>query len=178
MVNAGVQVFVGCYLNISTAGTQVLRYIYDNTGMPVYPWVSLSANADSYWHGWTSEIEDYPDQTYRGTGMSYPPAYVGYAGMVNTLFNTKSTVDGVYPVIGLDWWGLTDDSPGAATNFGLITDNDNAYDGNCAIIATGTDAFAFPCGGENPPTGSSGYGDFLAPVTATNVGVLQSLQLP
>ncbi len=86
-----------------------------------------------------------------------------YANIVNRLFNFRAT-DGVYPVVGIDWWEYPDKvTRGEFDNFGLVTVRDNAYDGKEAVHESGKDAWGYPTGGEG-----SDYGDFLTTVTETN----------
>ncbi len=182
MQDAGAQAFIACYgdpnKSSGSLGTEVATDIYVQTGLPSYVWYSVSAEADSYWYPCTSGEVDFPTQEDRGAGGT---GQYGYGTALTALWGATST-NSDYPIIGVDWWGLTDDNlPPAAscggehTDFGLITDNDNAYDGNCAIASGGTDAFSYACGGED--TGKS-YGNFLSSVTSTNVTTLQSLQAP
>ena len=181
MQDAGVQVFVGCYEPKSPNGTTVLTNIYNAVHAPVYPWVAMSAEQDSFWYPCPSETNDYSKQTDRGM--------TGYANTLSALFSAQGS-DQSYPVIGIDWWGLTDDNGSSysnhnypscpplgsrgggneATNYGLISNNDNAYDGNCATIAGGTDAWNVACGGE-----ANDYTNFLSHVTASNISILQQL---
>ena len=56
------------------------------------------------------------------------------------------------------------------TNWGLLTPNDNAYDGREAIIATGTDQWGYPTGGE-----TANYGDFVDSVQSANYGIYAQL---
>ncbi len=173
----GVEVMIGCYNPTPASDSPAVdRFLYDVSGEPVYVWYTATANADSDWHqlwcdtngnyygpGGTNYCQsnqtDYPLQTTRGAQ---------YATDATTIFNIQGT-DGSYPVLGVDWWEWTEKVP-EHSNFGLISDSDNAYDGNCATVAGGVDAFGVPCGGE-----PANYGNFLWHVTAANVSILQSL---
>ena len=83
------------------------------------------------------------------------------------LYNAKAT-NGDHPILGIDFWSLTDSGPGESTNWGLMSDRDNAYDGRAATIALGTDQWGFATGGED-----RNYGDFLDEVTQTNLSTVK-----
>ena len=70
----------------------------------------------------------------------------------------------------MNFWGLSDGGTAEHTNLGLVSNNDNAYDGNCAVTGASIDPFGFPCGGE-----SLSYGDFIDAVTAANQNLVKSL---
>ena len=86
------------------------------------------------------------------------------------LFYNAAGANGDNYILGIDWWALTDSGTGETSDFGLISDKDNAYDGICAVRAPSTDQFGFSCGGE-----TANYGDFLDTVTHTNSTILQQL---
>ena len=82
---------------------------------------------------------------------------------------------GVYPILGIALWSLVDSGTppptncsGETTNWGLLSNKDNAYDGTCAVIASSTDPWG--CGGE-----TANYGDFLNTVTQTNSTSVQQV---
>ena len=70
--------------------------------------------------------------------------------------------------MGVDFWSLTDSGRGEATNWGLISDRDNAYDGKQAVTAPGKDSWGFPTGGED-----KNYGNFIDQATQTNVNIIR-----
>jgi hypothetical protein len=75
----------------------------------------------------------------------------------------------VKPFVGLRWWAYMDEG-GEGANWGLVTPNDNAYDGKEAIIAAGTDPWGFKTGGE-----ARNYGDFLSYARGANLNIMKSL---
>jgi hypothetical protein len=68
-------------------------------------------------------------------------------------------------VVGIDFWDHSDMSSEIA-NWGIVTSKDNAYDGREARVATGTDAWGYPVGGE-----AANYGDFLGGARAAHAEV-------
>lgn len=62
------------------------------------------------------------------------------------------------------------DNPAEGLNWGLLTRQDNAYDGKEAIRARGKDPWGFSTGGEERD-----YGDFLSAVRKTNSEILGRL---
>ena len=193
--DAGVQVLVMCYEPLSAASprTAVIQNAYSVTGLPIYPWVAMGAQSESFWtSSCPAQGENYTTQDLRGSS--------GYSTTITDLFN--ATQGGVHPVVGIAFWGATDDNgasnscaqpppactyPGypslgiqcaqgggyEAKNFGLISNNDNAYDGNSDTIAAGVDAQGIPTGGE-----LGNYTNFLGPVTKANLGVIDFFFVP
>ena len=152
-----------------------LQTAYAQTGLPVIAWYGLSANNDSYWHdrctdgnysgaggGPCSSMADtdYPNQPTRGDH---------YASDLNAIFNTRGT-DGKYFAVGMNFWGWSDDTKNEHSNYGLVSNYDNAYDGNCATVNPSTDAWGVACGGE-----TASYGSFLDSVTESNSKTMQQL---
>jgi Putative Ig domain len=138
------------------------KMAYDQSGLPQLTWYTVTANQDSYWHGhqgdWNND--DSSTQVIRGQH---------YASDLQTFYNAAGSNGDNY-ILGVDWWALTDSGTGETSNFGLISDKDNAYDGQCAVVAPSTDTFGFPCGGE-----TANYGDFLDTVTQTNSNIVEQL---
>jgi uncharacterized membrane protein len=135
---------------------------YDAIGVPVVLWYGISSQADSdvsQYLNRGASFADYPGQFARGQQ---------YANDQQTIFNAQGS-NGDYYVMGIAFWGLTDNSS-EETNWGFITFMDNAYDGRCAVAASGTDQYGYACGGE-----ATNYGDFLDGVTQTNSTILQQL---
>jgi hypothetical protein len=93
-----------------------------------------------------------------------------YASFVQRLLDLRAA-DGVYPVVGLDWWAWSDKTTGGERhNFGLVSGRDNAYDGKEAIPGTGVDRWGFRTGGERRK-----YGDFIGSVVAAHGSVARVL---
>ena len=128
---------------------------YDQLGKPVYLWYAVSANADSALYPYPNrqEVLDLRTQAARATQ---------YAADLQTFFNAQGTNGDKY-ILGIDWWALTDGRAYEKSNWGLITRNDNAYDGKEAVRRAGTDSAGFHTGGEERD-----YGDFLSTVRNTN----------
>ncbi len=135
---------------------------YDVANLPVFIWYTVMGQADSYWHnygaGWAEP--DFPTQGIRGQH---------YASDQQAFYNASGS-NGVHYVVGVDWWAMTDSGTGEKSNFGLISNKDNAYDGRCAVMAPSTDQWGYACGGE-----TANYGDFLDTVTQTNLNIMQQL---
>src|SRR5271165_4136484 len=160
---AGVDAFVFQYDSIYPSNISTPVNAYNATGKPSLMWYGLSANQDSYWSPQTSGTDaDYPTQVKRGQV---------YAADQQNIFSAQAS-DSSFPVVGVDFWGLTDDNSEEHTNWGLISNKDNAYDGRCAVIAQSVDQWGFPCGGE-----AANYGDFLDAVTQSNSNIFQQLIL-
>jgi hypothetical protein len=134
------------------------------------PWIN--------WQGFFAQQDSYlsaymPPPGYSGTAAYTTQAARGtsYQNMVSTFANAADS-NGTYHIVGFEWWCLYDMSS-MGNNYGLITPNDNAYDGREAIIATGKDQWGYSTGGE-----SANYGDFLDPVQSANLGVYSQLATP
>ena len=81
---------------------------------------------------------------------------------------TRATNGDAY-IVGINFWELND-SFGEKTNWGLVTRNDNPYDGKAAVRSAGTDQSGFHTGGEDQD-----YGDFLSTVRTTNFEIQERL---
>ena len=160
MADAGVDVLYLTYDSVYPQNVKADAAAYQKTGKPILLWYGLSANQDSYWHPQPSGASaDYRTQERRGQVYADDQQYI---------FNAQAE-DGSYPIIGVNIWGLTDDNKNEHTNWGLITNRDNPYDGKCAVRATTyKDPFGARCGGE-----TADYGDFLSAVTAANARIVQ-----
>lgn len=185
--DSGVSAFHASYEPSQTAGGETPDYfmqtLYAQTGLPVITWYAVTANADSYWH----DQCDSSGNNFVGPGNDLCNAQSDvnygtqalrgehYATDLSAIFNTRGA-DGTYFAVGMNFWGWSDDNSAEHTNYGLVSDNDDAYDGNCAIAGLSIDPFGYPCGGE-----SLSYGDFTDAVSAANLNAVESfiaLQLP
>src|SRR5208283_5514513 len=92
----------------------------------------------------------------------------GYALAVNNCFGAQAS-DGSFACLGLNVWSLVDFTS-ETSNLGILSVSGNLYDGNCATIASGADAYGIPCGGE-----SGNYGDFVASVAQAHINELLAL---
>jgi hypothetical protein len=162
LAEAGVDVLYLNYDSVYPQNVKTSTAAYDKTGKPVMLWYGISANQDSGWRGQSPGNDaDYKTQEKRGQV---------YADDQRNIFNAQAA-DGSYPIVGVNFWGLTDDTPGEHTNWGLISNRDNPYDGKCAVRATAAkDPWGAHCGGE-----AADYGDFLSAVTAANEAVVQQM---
>ena len=158
LADAGVDALAISYDPLNPQNVSIITQAYDLTGKPTITWYGVTANQDSYWHGYPSGGADYPTQETRG---------LHYNSDLSVLYNAKAT-NGDHPILGIDFWSLTDSGTGESTNWGLMSDRDNAYDGKAAIVAPGTDKWGFATGGED-----RNYGDFLDEVTQTNLNTVK-----
>ena len=111
------------------------------------------------WGALESADADYPSQLIRGQHYNSD----------NLAIYGSQGANGDYYIVGIDYWGLTDDT---GINWGFMTRSDNVYDGNCALQAYSIDQCNYPCGGE-----TANYGDFTDEVTQTNSTIQQQLIL-
>jgi hypothetical protein len=133
---------------------------YSQTDKPMFAWIGIKANPDSAISGAASGDLMAKTQGERG---------VVYRQTVARLFSF-ATRDGSIPIVGLDWWEYMD-KPAERANWGLVTPNDNAYDGKQAVEARGKDRWGYRTGGE-----AGNYGDFLSAVESTNLMIDQQLK--
>ena len=134
---------------------------------PYQNWYSVTANYDSdvapylRAQGLQAPVAgDYPTQAARGTQ---------FQNDMTDYWNMCSSTTGSCPWVGYDWWAYLSYGFPQYTDFGLVSWRDNAYDGHDAAAATtscSSPASAYSCGGE-----VNNYGNFLAPVTATNAAL-------
>lgn len=157
--DGGIQVFQYNY-DPTTGSMAGNDQSYDITRKPAFLWYTLLANADSPLAGvkapWASPV--YPIQAMRGEH---------YEKLDLPRFLNARGSDGDYYIVGIDWWDLYD-SKGEGANFGLMTDNNNPYDGKADVIQRGADSWGFPTGGE-----TTDFGDFLSSVRQANLDALR-----
>jgi Putative Ig domain len=160
--DAGVQVLAVNENSLDPNNIGIVDGYYNEAGLPAFIWDTVTAQADSYWHGNPAEfgVPDYQTQPIRGQHYASD----------QQLFYDATGSDGVHYILGVDFWEMTDSGTGEKSNFGLISDKDNAYDGKCAIVAPSTDPWGYACGGE-----TANYGDFLDAVTQANSTIIQHL---
>lgn len=159
--DAGVNVLALGY-NPGTNGMAADSWTYDQIGLPGFVWYALSANADSPLVGKPSQTRDFPSQATRAQQ---------YNRDLQSFYSAAGS-NGDHYILGIDWWMLTDGAPAQDTNWGLITDKDNAYDGEEDVIAQGKDPWGYSTGKE-----TRNYGNFLGPVTQTNTGIVEQFIL-
>jgi len=125
------------------------------------PWIN--------WQGFVAQADSYmsaaPPLTSRAPAFSTQRARgASYQTMVKTFLSAADSA-GTYHIVGFEWWGMYD-MISQQTNWGLLTPNDNAYDGREAIIAAGVDQWGYPTGGE-----TADYGDFIYSVRSANFSI-------
>jgi hypothetical protein len=133
--------------------------------VPLVTWDSISANPDSALWRYPNP-EDFAGATR--VAQTQHERGQRYADKLAALFDAVSPA-GVHTVAGMTLWAWSDHFMEKA-NFGLVTLSDNAYDGQEAAVASGTDEAGYATGGEE-----RNYGDFLSAATAANASVAQSL---
>ncbi len=132
---------------------------YDLIGKPIYLWYAVVANDDSGLHGYVSSgqgVKDYGTQAARGAQ---------YAIDLKAFLAAQAT-NGDHYLLGIDWWEFTDGNFHEKTNWGLVSDRDNAYDGKEATSTSVKDS-----GGYTTVPEAGNYGNFIGPVTAANAGM-------
>ncbi|MDR3747559.1 MAG: hypothetical protein P4M04_05330 [Acidobacteriota bacterium] len=82
--------------------------------------------------------------------------------------DTVKTTNGDRHIVGVDFWSLTDSGWGEATNWGLISDRDSAYNGKQTVAAPGKDSWGFPICGED-----KSYWNYIDQATQTNVNIIR-----
>jgi len=150
---------VGAYEAIAGYGTSCT----DCKATPIYIYIDMTAHNDSPFAGIPSlGTVDFATQQARGTA---------YSAVATALFNSQAS-DGAFPIMGVNWWGWRDtDTQSEHANWGLVTDLDNAYDGQENRVATGSDAWGYLTGHE-----AHDFGDFISSVAIANWGLLKTLQ--
>jgi len=135
--------------------TYTATYLGDK---PMILWLGTHANSDSalwrYKNSIDSTCNPCDTQAERGTF---------YTNSLNSFLNTTNTVYNDYTVIGFRWWALQD-SWGEKANWGLISLQDNPYDGQSAVVAPGADPWGYATGREE-----KNYGNFIDAVRAANL---------
>jgi hypothetical protein len=146
-------------IDLNTNRFDLMDQTYALTGKPMIVWMGFKANPDSSVH--SSASLDLAAKTQEERGILYRQE-------VTRLFSF-ATRNGTFPIVGLDWWEYMD-KPAEQANWGLVTPQDNAYDGKEAVEARGKDRWGYLTGGED-----RNYGDFLSAVKNTNLMIEQQL---
>ncbi|MGH9395372.1 MAG: hypothetical protein ACRD18_00790, partial [Terriglobia bacterium] len=135
---------------------------YDLIGKPAFIWYSVTANPDSTLSGLAPAYGLYNFPTQGARGQHYSTVDIPQ-------FLSAQGSNGDHYILGIDWWDVYDDHT-QNTNWGLITNGDNAYDGKASTIAIGADSWGFKTGGE-----AADYGDFLDSVRQANLDALRQI---
>jgi hypothetical protein len=140
-------------------GAQALvTSIYNTTPVPFIPYHVAVANPDSSLsasscHGWDPDC--FVTQAARGAG---------YQTYTQQWFNNYVGADSYGFITGMDWWQYVDRN-NELENFGLVSLDDNLYNGIESCGKSVTDQWGFTTTPE-PTTGC--FGDFITPVKAAN----------
>jgi hypothetical protein len=128
---------------------------------PWIMWEGSYANPDSSES--QHSLNDNIATTQGGRGTAYQQ-------MLSQIVNAKDSTTGTYHIVGFYWWDMFDmNSEGL--NWGLLSVNDNPYDGCSATIAgCGLDQWGYRTGGER-----ANYGDFISAVKNANWNLVQEL---
>jgi hypothetical protein len=152
----------------------ILPTAYSYLQKPILTYTSIMAPKDS-------EATQAPygrvyatcDITNGLTGLQYTTQALRgecYGQLVNRYVTSKGT-DGSYPVIGISWWEFIDKVVGGEnTNFGLVSQYDNAYDGFEDQVAVAADSWGFTTGNE-----PHNHGNFLDSVKQANLNILRAI---
>jgi hypothetical protein len=125
---------------------------------PMISQMMFAATPDSAlfrYHGASAGVYDFSTQSERG---------MRYFDSVSAAINARAS-NGIYPYVGVSFWGLTD-FWNEKTDWGLISLNDNAYDGHEAVIqkvSCSPPIEAMKCGGEE-----RNYGDAISKIKQAN----------
>jgi hypothetical protein len=142
-----------------TRAQSELNYIATYLGdKPMIIWHGAHTNADSALWRYPNVIDSpcNPCNT-QGDRVAF------YGNSVSSFLNTTNTVYNDYTVVGFRWWGYLD-SWSQKENWGLVSLQDNPYDGVSAGVTLGKDQWGYPTGGEE-----KNYGDFLDSVRMSNL---------
>jgi hypothetical protein len=158
--DAGMNVIqMGADLHENMGGAKA---VYDQTGLPVYLWYGVLANPDSEFYGQSAPggYLNEPTQAARAAQ---------YAIDLNAFLGAQGTNGDNY-ILGFDWWAWGDSATNQHTNWGILTQRDNAYNGIEDVNYQVRDS-----GGYLTVPEDRSYGDFITPITATNNNILQQL---
>jgi hypothetical protein len=101
-----------------------------------------------------------------------------YYSRIQSALNAKYTATGSHPYVGIGVWSYLDMNDGSGYRFGLVSQNDNAYDGNEATPGTKTCSAplqAYTCVAETAYTTSVWQANSPIPFTHTANHVLFSI---
>jgi hypothetical protein len=143
------------YTRTQTELSYIAQYLGDK---PMILWHGAHANADSALWRYPNWI----DSPCNPCGTQAERAAY-YTNSMNGFLNTTNTVYNDYTIIGFRWWAFTD-SWAEKANWGLISLEDNPYDGQSAVVTPGTDPWGYATGGEE-----KNYGDLLGAARSSNL---------
>jgi hypothetical protein len=136
-----------------------LTFIASHLGdKPMIIWLGANANSDSalwrYKNATNTPCNPCNTQTDRANF---------YTNSLNSFLNTTNTLYDDYTVIGFRWWAFLD-SWAEKADWGLVSLEDNPYDGRSATVNPGVDQWGYATGREE-----KNYGNFLDAVHAANL---------
>lgn len=132
---------------------------FSNFRNPISASTIVTSQRDSSWSKYPRTMGDYPTQTGRGQA---------YASQLNSLIHLRA-LDEDYFVVDFDIFAWTD-KRSEKGNFGLVSNLDNAYDGQQDVAKRAYDSWGYLTGGE-----ASDYGDFIDSVRRANLNALQAV---
>lgn len=149
------------YINAMTAYMETAMTSGGALPVPLLQWTGIKANPDSSIYYLNPAPVDYLTQAARG---------VGYQTNFQRLLDAHGA--NWYPHCGIEWWSMYDRSNGESSNWGLVTERDNNYDGGDYTAAT-TDALT----GATTILEATGkvYGDFHTALKAAHLAILDTL---
>jgi len=119
-----------------------LNYITQYFGdKPILPFILYSSTGDSALYQYppvNPGSYDFPSQESRGQM---------YQQGISTFLNYQSPTTGSFPMIGVNFWGLTDFTS-ENINWGLVSLSDNPYDGKSSCQGARVDQWGYSAGGE------------------------------
>lgn len=119
----------------------VTRYLGDK---PLMNFLTYQSNPDSSLYKYSAEYV-FGNRTQQDRGKTY-------VDTVSAMLS-KPGYNGTYQWVGVNWWGLTD-YWNEKFNWGLVSLNDNPYDGKSATSTARTDMWGFKTGGEERSYGN------------------------
>jgi hypothetical protein len=168
--NVDVMFFSGIEPGISGNPANVIA-LYNTYGIPMIPYTTAIANEDSSFYGIPT-----PDQHCLNDGWSVNCYHsqalrgAGYFNNSNSWFNSYVGADAYDFIVGWDWWQYVDRN-NESENFGVVSLNDNLYDGLEDTTTKRVDPWGFVT---TPETSS--FGDFISNVKSANRIWLGSLK--
>jgi hypothetical protein len=148
----------------STIGAAAYQFYTQYFGdKPMLNFLTMHATADSFLSAYANGYSAANGITRDATQAARGTRYKNY---LNTMLTTPS-YNGTYQWVGANWWGLYD-FWNEKIDWGLVSLNDNAYDGHEAVTATNVTCSAplnsiTICGGE-----AANYGDVITQVKVGN----------
>jgi len=158
--------------------TAVMKAAHNNLDAVATAYVTLTQAQLDTWYSTVGESAFY-DSNYLTAAFDSPnpssPSYYttqdikgqSYYSQLHADLNLKYTVSGNYPFIGMATWSYVDMNDGGGLRFGLVSPEDNAYDGHEDVSASVTCSAplqAYTCGGESYATqlwqSTTAYGTF------------------